>query len=236
MDPIIFVHGAGLDGRSWDYQTKFFKGSIAVDLPGHGSAAGAAADDVGKYADWLENRVRKLSSAPVALVGHSMGSLIALETAARNPDIVNRLVLVATAATMPVHRDLLTAARNRDPSAAAMVIKWSFPQDEGFGRMKDWVATLSDTFIAAAESGVMAQDFAACDSYRDAIEMAERVRCPTLFLLAERDVMTKPTAAQPLAAAVADARIVVIEGAGHMLPLEKPMATNEAISLFLTMQ
>lgn len=236
MDPIIFVHGAGLDGRSWDHQTEFFKGSIAVDLPGHGTAAGEASDSVSEYADWLESQARNLSSGPVTLVGHSMGSLIALETAARNPDIVNRLVLVATSATMPVHRDLLAAARNRDASAAAMVIKWSFPQDGGFGRMKDWVATLAETFTAAAESGVMAQDLIACDSYRDAIEMAERVRCPTLFLLAERDVMTKPKTAQPLAAAIADARIVVIEGAGHMLPLERPMATNDAISLFLTMQ
>ena len=64
--------------------------------------------------------------------------------------------------------------------------------------------------------------------------MAERVRCPTLLILGEKDIMTKPAGAQPLAAALVDARIVVIEKAGHMLPLETPDAVNEAITLFLT--
>jgi pimeloyl-ACP methyl ester carboxylesterase len=234
MNPIIFVHGAGLDGRSWRFQTGFFEGSIAIDLPGHGSSTIAAADSIRAYADWLEDRVRVLSPTPVTLVGHSMGSLIALETAAKNPDIVDKLILVATSASMPVHRDLLEAAQKRDATAAAMVIKWSLPSDPAFGRHKDWVARLSESFISAAKSGVMASDFTACDTYGDAIAMAEQVRCPTLFLLAEHDVMTRPTAAQTLAAAVSDARIVIIEGAGHMLPLEKPDETNEAISLFLT--
>jgi pimeloyl-ACP methyl ester carboxylesterase len=234
MNPIIFVHGAGLDGRAWQYQTAFFAGSVAIDLPGHGSSPVAAADSVGAYADWLGERVRKLSSTPVTLVGHSMGSLVALETAAKNPDIVDKLILVATSALMPVHHDLLDAARRRDAAAAALVIKWSLPRDPAFGRHKDWIARLSDSFVATAESGVMASDFTACDTYTDAVAMGEQVRCPTLFLLAEHDIMTKPKAAQPLAAAISDARIVIIEGAGHMLPLEKPAATNEAISLFLT--
>ena len=234
MNRIVFVHGAGLDGGCWQYQTKFFDGSVAVDLPGHGSSTEEPADNIATYAEWLGEHARRLSSSPVTLVGHSMGSLVALETAAKNPDIVAGLVLVATSATMPVHRDLLAAARDKDSSAAAMVIKWSLPRDPGYGRPKDWVASMSDTFITSAESGLMAKDFTACDTYEDAITMAQQVRCPTLFLLAEHDVMTKPQAAQPLAAAVADARIVIIEGAGHMLPLEKPDETNEAISLFLS--
>lgn len=234
MNQMIFVHGAGLDGRCWQYQTAFFEGSVAVDLPGHGTSTAVAADNVSAHADWLGEYARKVSSAPVTLVGHSMGSLVALETAARNPDIVDKLVLVATSAAMPVHRDLLEAAKNRDPAAAAMVIKWSLPQDPAFGRNKDWVNRLRDSFIATAESGVLANDFAACDSYADAIAMAEQVRCPTLLLLAERDKMTRPSAAQPLAAAINDARIVIIEGSGHMLPLENPHETNEAIGLFLT--
>ena len=82
----------------------------------------------------------------------------------------------------------------------------------------------------------MADDFTACDSYRDALAMAHKVRCPTLLILGENDVMTKPAAAQPLAAAISDARIVVIEKVGHMLPLEKSDEVNEAISLFLTIR
>lgn len=226
------VHGAGLDAASWQMQTKRFEESVALDLPGHGSSEEPAAESISVYADWVARKIRKTTSAPVTLAGHSMGSLIALETAARNPDIVGRLVLIATAARMPVNPDLLAAAAGRDPAAAAMVVRWSLPKDSSFGRPKKWVSAVSDTFIAAAKSGTMERDFAACDGYQDAVAMAQKVRCPALLILGEKDVMTKPRAAQPLAVALADARIVVIANAGHMLPLERPDEVNEAISLF----
>lgn len=234
MSAIVFVHGAGMNSSSWQFQTAFFEGSIAVNLPGHGDSQDPPYDNVADYAAWLGDTIRRLGPDPVTLVGHSMGSLVVLETAARNPDMVDKLILVATSATMPVHRDLLAAAANNDPAAAAMVIKWSLPRDGGYGRPKKWVQQITDAFIAAAETGVMSNDFRACDGYHDALAMAERVRCPTLLLLGEHDVMTKPPEARPLAAALADARIVVIEGVGHMLPLEKPAETNEALSLFLS--
>jgi pimeloyl-ACP methyl ester carboxylesterase len=161
-----------------------------------------------------------------------MGSLVALETAARNPDFVDRLVLVATAATMPVHRDLLERARANDAEAAAMVMKWSLRQP-GFGRPKPWVAQIRRAFVESAESGVLAQDLTACEAYENAVDVAAAVRCPALLILGERDLMTKPAAAQPLAAALEDARIVMIEDAGHMLPLENTADVNDAITLFL---
>lgn len=206
-----------------------------MNLPGHGDSTDESHDNVADYATWLGETIRRLGPEPVALVGHSLGSLVVLETAARNPDMVEKLVLVSTAATMPVHRDLLTAAAAKDPEAAAMVIKWSLPRHGGYGRPKKWVQQISDAFVSAAKTGVMGDDFQACDSYDTAIDMAKKVRCPTLLLLGEHDVMTKPPAAQPLAAAITDARIVVIEGVGHMLPLENPGETNEAISLFLSL-
>jgi pimeloyl-ACP methyl ester carboxylesterase len=234
MAPITFVHGAGLSSECWQYQTEHFGDSHAVDLPGHGDSAEPLLDSVAKYAEWLGQSIRSQGPDPVALAGHSMGSLIALETAARNPDMVSGLVLIATSSEMRVHRDLLTAAREKDPSAAAMVIKWSLPQHGGHGRAKDWVLRMSEGFMDSVASGAMGNDLAACDNYNDALAMAAKVRCPTLLLLGENDMMTKPSAAQPLAAAISDARIVVIEKVGHMLPLEKPDEVNEAISLFLT--
>ena len=234
MSAIVFVHGAGMNGSTWRDQTKYFDGAVAVDLPGHGESSDSSHDNVAAYASWLGETIRRLGPEPVTLVGHSMGSLVVLETAARNPDMVSKLVLIATSATMPVHRDLLAAAAKNDPEAAAMVIKWSLPSSGGYGRPKKWVQETTETFVAAAESGLMSNDFQACDSYDDGLTMAAKVRCPTLLILGEHDVMTRPTAAQPLAAAIDDARIVVIEGVGHMLPLEKPAETNESISLFLS--
>ena len=232
MSHIIFVHGAGLNAKSWRFQTSFFGDSVAVDLPGHGTSTNEAIDSVAGYADWLEQHIRNLSPGPATLVGHSLGSLIVLETAARNPDFVDRMVLIATAARMPVHRELLAKARANDAEAAAMVMKWSL-RDPGYGRPKPWLAEVRSEFIGSAENGVLAQDLTACDNYADAVEVAASVKCPALLLLGERDAMTKPAAAQPLAAALEDTRIVMIEGAGHMLPLENATEVNEAITLFL---
>jgi len=232
MGPLVFVHGAGLSAATWQYQLEHFPDAKAVNLPGHGGSGPDPLETISEYASWLGNQVRAIGPDPVTLVGHSMGSLIALETAARNVDMVAGLVLVATAAEMRVPTDLLEAARNKDTTAAAMLIKLSLPRHRGYGRPKDWIIRMSGEFLTAAESGVLAADLEACDTYRDTVAMAERVRCPTLLILGEKDVMTRPSAAQPLAAALADARIIVVEKAGHMLPLETPDGVTEAISLF----
>jgi pimeloyl-ACP methyl ester carboxylesterase len=233
MSPIVFVHGAGLSSSCWHYQTAFFDDSIAVDLPGHGDSDGPPFPSIADYAGWLGEEIRRTGPEPVTLVGHSMGSLVALETAARNADMVGRLVLIGTSARMAVNPDLLDAATARDGAAAAMVIKWTLPRHSGYGRPKNWVLAIADDFMDAAESGLLGNDLAACDGYTDALDTAERVRCPTLLLLGEHDKMTPPASAQPLAAAIADARIVIVEKVGHMLPLEKPVEVNDMINLFL---
>lgn len=233
MSLIVFVHGAGLDGSCWRYQTQYFDDSIAVDLPGHGESDGPPYKTIAEYADWLGDEIRRTGAEPVALVGHSMGSLVALETAARNPDMVSHLVLIGTSARMAVNADLLAAARARDASAAAMVIKWTLPRDSGYGRPKNWALALAESFIEAAASGILANDLDASNDYANTLQVAAKVRCPTLLLLGENDKMTPPTRAQPLAAALSDARIVIVEKVGHMVPLEKPAEVNEAITLFL---
>lgn len=233
MSHIIFVHGAGLDSRSWIKQTSFFADSLAIDLPGHGRSTAPSMDAVSDYATWLGDEMRRLSPGPVTLIGHSLGSLIVLEAAANNPDFVGHLVLIATSESMPVHRDLMATARANDPAAAAMVMKWSLT-NPAYGRTKGWVREIEKSFVAAAERGVLANDFAACNSYDRATATAARVHCPTLLVLGERDKMTKPRSAQPLAAALTDALIVMIEGGGHMLPLENAAAVNDTISLFLS--
>jgi pimeloyl-ACP methyl ester carboxylesterase len=136
MSSILFVHGAGMNRVSWEHQVEHFAESVAIDLPGHGNSPAEAMESISEYAEWLGETAREMGPSPVTLVGQSMGSLIALETAARNPDIVERLILVATAAAMPVHEGLLAAADAHDASAAAMVMKWSLTGKTGFGRPK----------------------------------------------------------------------------------------------------
>ena len=104
LPAVVFLHGAGLDHSVWALLARWFAhhgcGVLAPDLPGHGRSAGAPLASIAALADWTAALVDAAGARTARLVGHSMGSLIALETAARHPDKVNGLGLIATAAAM----------------------------------------------------------------------------------------------------------------------------------------
>jgi len=227
----VFLHGAGMDHSVWRSQTERFDDAVAIDLPGHGDSTEAPLGSIAEQADWVASRIGAMATGAVAVVGHSMGSLIALTTAAEHPDLVDRLALVGTATRMAVSPGLLTAAGTGDREAVELAMKWGFRS--GVGSPKPWVKAVATTLMRSVASGVLASDLNACDRFSDAVTMAGRVRCPTLLLLGEHDVMTPPRAAARLAAVLADARVVIIPHAGHMLMLEQPQAVNDALAQFL---
>src|SRR3984957_10853592 len=112
---VVLLHGAGFDHTTWALHTRWFAyhgyGVLAPDLPGHGRSAGAPLATIAEMADWTAALLDAAGAAKARLVGHSMGSLIALETAARHPTRVSSLSLIGTAATMTVGPDLLKAAQ-----------------------------------------------------------------------------------------------------------------------------
>src|SRR6185436_552994 len=87
---VVFVHGAGLDHSGWGLQSRYFGyhgfNVLAVDLPAHGRSEGPALNSVGEMADWVSAVLKQLNIAKASLAGHSMGSLVALEFAARYPE------------------------------------------------------------------------------------------------------------------------------------------------------
>ena len=103
---VIFVHGAQCDHSVWILQSRYLAhhgyGVLAVDLPGHGRSAGPPLSSVGELAEWVSAVQDAAGVHEAAIVGHSMGSLIALEAAARAPECVSRLVMVGTAYPMKV--------------------------------------------------------------------------------------------------------------------------------------
>jgi pimeloyl-ACP methyl ester carboxylesterase len=226
---IVLLHGAGLDHTTWALHSRWFAhhgyGVLAPDLPGHGRSAGAPLPAIADMADWTAGLLDAAGAAKARLVGHSMGSLIALETAARHPAKVSALGLIATAATMTVGPDLLNAAEANDHGAVDMVSIWGLGyQAELGGSLAPglWMHGGAQRVLEQGRPGVLFNDLSACNAYRNALAAAARITVPTTLVLGERDMMTPAKAGQALAAALPNSRTVVLRGAGHMMMAERP--------------
>src|SRR3954454_9012964 len=118
---LVLLHGAGFDHNVWALQSRWFAhhgfGVLAPDLPGHGRSSGTALPSIAAMADWTAALLRTAGVPTARLVGHSMGSLVALETAARHPAKVSSLALIATAVPVRVGPDLLKSAEANDHAA-----------------------------------------------------------------------------------------------------------------------
>jgi pimeloyl-ACP methyl ester carboxylesterase len=234
---ILFLHGAGMDHTVWTLQTRWFahhgRNVLAIDLPGHGRSGGTALGSIGDLADFVPRLLDAAGAADAALVGHSMGALVALEAAARHPARVRALALLGIAATMPVHPKLLAAAAANDPAAAAMIVDWGFGQIAQLGGAQapgTWMTGGGAQLLARAKPGALGTDLAACDAYKGAVDAAAKVEKPVLYLLGAADKMTPAKAAQSLIAATKKATLEILPGTGHMMMVERPDATLDAIA------
>ncbi|HEY5292542.1 MAG TPA: alpha/beta hydrolase [Burkholderiales bacterium] len=240
LPTVVFCHGAQCDHSVWILQSRYLAhhgyGVLAVDLPGHGRSAGPALASVGEYADWITSVQDAAGVSTAAIVGHSMGSLIALECAARRPERVAKIALLATAYPMKVSAELLDATKNNEPLAQDMVNIWShlayaqYPNNPGPGF---WVIGENLRLMQRQKPGVMHLDFTACNAYAGGAEAAAKVRCPALFLLARRDSMTPVRAAQDFAKSIKGAQVAVIDGSGHNMMGEKPDQVLDTLLTFL---
>jgi pimeloyl-ACP methyl ester carboxylesterase len=233
---VVFLHGAGLDHSVFALQSRWFAhhGSsvLAPDLPGHGLSAGAPLGSIAAMADWTVELIEAAGASKARLVGHSMGALVALETAARYPARVTGLALLGAAAAMPVSADLLSAAKANDHAAIDMVAIWGLGPRASIGGSK--VPGLSmlggaQRLLEGARPGVLFGDLSACNDYRDGLASAAKASVPATLILGERDLMTPLKAGRALAAALPNARLVVIAGAGHMLMSERPDEVLDAL-------
>jgi pimeloyl-ACP methyl ester carboxylesterase len=242
---VVFVHGALNDHSVWTLLARWFAhhghGVLAVDLPGHVRSAGPPLPDIGAMADWV---LALLAAAGVsrtaALVGHSMGSLVALAAAARAPGRVSRLVMVATAYPMAVSDRLLASALSDPLSAIDMVNAFSlstFAAKPSYPGPGAWLhgggRALMRRVLARADGlPLFHHDFSVCNDYGNGAQAAAACRCPATLILGTRDQMTRPDAAQGIATAL-NARVVMLPG-GHALMQEQPEAVLSALRQALT--
>ncbi len=237
---LIFIHGAGMDHTVWALQTRYFAYNgwsvLAVDLPGHGKSDGPPLPTITAMADWIWQLVAAVGSEKAALVGHSMGALTALQAAAQAPDKTLKLALVGASAAMPVNDDLLNATRDNPDMANAMIVSWAFGGRSQIGGTRApgmWMTGSGLQLLARANDGVLHSDFNACNAFQDGLDAAAKATCPALVLSGAEDVMTPVRAAKPLAEALPNSQMTVIADCGHMLMIEQPDQTLDALKSFL---
>jgi len=229
LPTIVFLHGAGMDHSVWGLLARAFAhhgfGVIAPDLPGHGRSAGPALTSMAALADWTVALMDAAGVKAARLIGHSMGSLIALEMAARYAEKVTALGLIATAAPMDVSDDLLAAAKANDHAAIDMMSIWGYGQRAVLGGCEApglWMLGGAERLLERAQAGVLFADLSACNDYKNALSAAAKVVVPAAVILGARDMMTPLKSGKAIAAALSDCRLTVLEDSGHMLMGERP--------------
>ncbi len=233
---VVFLHGAGFDRTAWRLQTRWFahhgRSVLAIDFPAHGRSAGPALESIAAMAEWAAALIEAAGLKNAALVGHSMGGLVAIETAARFPDKVRALGLCGVAAEMPVHPEMLESAKADTLKVQELMTFWGMGNALHKGGMVSpglWLRRESLAVLSGNRAGVIHADLAACNAYKDALARAAAIRCPTVLVLGDGDLMTPAAKAKPLAAAIAASRTVVIANSGHFMMVERPDETLEAL-------
>ena len=237
---VVFIHGSGMDHTVWALQTRYFayrdRSVLAIDLPGHGRSKGTALSTIEKMAGWLNAALDALGLEQAALAGHSMGSLVALQCAASHPKRVAKLALLGVASTMPVHPDLLAAAKDNDHLAFDLIVSWAHGRTGHLGGIRApglWLMGGGERLLERTRAGVLHRDLAACNAYGAAVTQASKIGVPSLLVLGDQDRMTPAKSGRKLAEMIPDARVEVIADCGHMMMTEKPDQTLDALKSFL---
>jgi pimeloyl-ACP methyl ester carboxylesterase len=244
LPSVVFIHGSGMDHTVWAMQTRYFahhgRSVLALDLPGHGRSEAPLLRTIEEMAAFVADAIEAAAATqrhPVALVGHSLGALVALDTAARLGEKARALALLGMAPLMPVHPDLLAAADRGERRTIDFMVSWAVGRPAQIGGNEAsglWTTQAAMTLLERADPRSIAFDLAACDAYRGSVEAAGRLSCPVLLLLGAEDRMTPAAKAVDFARTIGlPARTTTLPGAGHMMMIEQPTATLAALKTIL---
>jgi pimeloyl-ACP methyl ester carboxylesterase len=230
-EKIIFVHGSGCSGRMWHGQRDYLNSStevVLVDLPGHGESPGNGCDSVEEYAEVVYSGVIEgLSLGQTYVVGHSLGGAIAMSLALSHPTMVKGLILIGTGAKLRVLPDILEGIARDKEKTVRNIVELSF-SNKAPAALKS--VDFEETMKCGAE--VIYKDFNACDHF-NIMDSVGSLSVPTLILCGTEDSLTLPKYSSYLNREIKGSRLVLIDGAGHMVMREKPEEVNRAVEEFI---
>ena len=223
---LIFIHESGSIGEEWYYQTQYFAGSEAIDLPGH--PEGELCQSIDEYTEWVHDYIHQQNYREIVLAGHSIGGAIAMTYALEYPDELKALILIGTGARLRVHPMYLTEYETGVKDRVTWEKNVSF-HPEFFTREQHEIFKKKQILIGPEAK---LNDYRCCDKF-DIIDRVRKIRLPTLILCGSKDVMTPVKYSRYLSEKISGARLVIVTGATHDVSLEKPDEVNKAIEEFL---
>ncbi|HEY8069567.1 MAG TPA: alpha/beta fold hydrolase [Burkholderiales bacterium] len=242
MTPLLFLHGLGGGHHAWERQLPYFGGlgypAHAWDQPGYGHSAIVEPYDLEQVCASLARLIGSLGDEPVVLIGHSMGGLIAQETYVRYPKLIKALALCFTSPAFAGGSSEFTRkfiAARVDPldrgKTMAEIAKALMPTMRG---------TVSDPSGLELAEKIMAG--VPPDTYRKAVhllttfdrrkELAD-IKVPALLVAGSEDKTAPPAVMEKMAQKIPGSEYVLLQGCGHLGPMDQPDAFNDALLFFL---
>ncbi len=179
------------------------------------------------YADFLSDWADALQLPPFVLAGHSMGGGIALTFALQYPQRLRGLGLVATGARLRVQPDILETIRADKQGVGQLLVESVHSPRVTPTQRQQYLQ-----HFLSVDTDVLVGDWLACDRF-DVMQRLPEIHLPALVIAGSQDQMTPVKYAAFMAAALPDADLTIIDGAGHMIMLEQPEMVTSAVAGFL---
>lgn len=240
--PLVFLHGIGGAARGWRGQLVFFKDryrAIAWDMPGYGGSAPLPAVSIATLADALQDFLQQIGAAKPILVGHSIGGMIVQQFLVQHPGVARAVVLAQTSpafgnAAGDWQKNFIDARfgpldrgetmRTLAPSLVRDIVG-DDPDPAGLELARDCMASVPEATYRATMLSMLGFDLRAA---------LKDIPVPTLVLSGSRDKNAPAPTMAKMASTIPAAEYVEIEGAGHLVNLERPKTFNAALDQFLS--
>ena len=241
LAPLVFLHGIGGAARAWRGQLEFFRDryrTIAWDMPGYGGSAPLPTVSIAALADALQDFLEQVSAEKPILVGHSIGGMIVQQLLARSPRIAGAIVLAQTSPAFGkpegewqkafIEARLGPLDRGETMASLAPTLVRELVGDDpapgGMELARDCMASVSEATYRATMLALMGFDLR---------KTLGNIAVPTLVLSGSKDNNAPATMMAKMATLIPSATYLELEGAGHLINLERPQAFNAALDQFL---